>query len=356
MYRWLLLFYPREYRRDRAAEILEIVHDVQPARRAGRVAANLVRHGMRARLGRPASRTVAVWASVVAVACGLFAASFGIWLAWLDSHPLHAQEIAAAAGQLYPDQPTLHVSPADPPAVFLIYGGPLGLSNLSDLLLGDGAEYDLATVGASLPQLPAGNQADTLAQLLQRLHAAGWEVAEPVYSQVYDCIPHDPRCDPTSIPSNITVDARRGDSLLEVEIRTPQSSPIMGFSMSRTTPWTAYAAGVAGFLLGAAGGWFLFGWASRRLERGYRAAQVLAKIIFGFVVFLWWTPILLIAPLLLVDYLRHPALRWAPLWVWLGEPTLLLPFLASWVFGYLALSMAVVPRPKPADLGYCAQP
>jgi hypothetical protein len=101
---------------------------------------DLVRHGLRARLGRPSSRTVVAWASIVTVACGLFAASLGIWLAWLDSRPLHAQEVAAAVAALYPepDRPTLDFGPNDPPAVFTIWGEPLDWSNVHDLLFFEG--------------------------------------------------------------------------------------------------------------------------------------------------------------------------------------------------------------------------
>ncbi|WP_432838663.1 hypothetical protein [Dactylosporangium sp. CA-092794] len=349
MHRWLLLFYPHEYRRERAAELLEIVRDVRTARHPVRVAANLVGHGLRARLGWPASRTVVVMASVVATACGLFAASFGTWLAWLDSRPLRAQELAAVLGQLYPDQPALHVDQDGPRAVFLIYGGPLDWGNVRDLLFGDGGEYELASVEASLDHLPAHSRPEALAELRQRLRAAEWDVGEPVYSPAYGCLPDDPRCDPTSIPSDITVDARRGDIILEISIRTEQASPVMGFSMARATPWPVYPAGVAGFLVGAAGGWILFGWGSRRLERGCRAAQALAKGLFGFVMILWYAPILLIAPPTYLHYLRDPRFRWVPLWVWLGQPALLLPFLLGCAMAILMLGIAALPRPVRAD-------
>ena len=64
MHRWLLLFYPRDYRRDRGSEILETVCDLG-TRPGPRIAANLARHGLRARLGRPASRSVVIWASIM---------------------------------------------------------------------------------------------------------------------------------------------------------------------------------------------------------------------------------------------------------------------------------------------------
>ncbi|WP_422735702.1 hypothetical protein ACN263_18815 [Micromonospora sp. WMMD729] len=173
MYRWLLLSYPRDYRRERGAEILETVHDTASTYPGVRVAANLVRHGLRARLGRPASRTVVLWATVFTVACGLFAASFGTWLTWLGSRPLDHDELAVAVSQLYPDKPVSQIDTDDPPSVFVIYGSPLSWSSASNLLLGDGGEYSLAGLGASFEQLPADSRPQVLAELLQRLRASG---------------------------------------------------------------------------------------------------------------------------------------------------------------------------------------
>ena len=77
----------------------------RPRRRGPRVAANLVCHGLRARLGRPSSRSVVIWASIFTMACGLFAASFGTWLTWLGSRPLDHTELAAAVSPALPRRP-----------------------------------------------------------------------------------------------------------------------------------------------------------------------------------------------------------------------------------------------------------
>ncbi|MEE3922394.1 hypothetical protein V2I01_41155 [Micromonospora sp. BRA006-A] len=193
------------------------------------MAANLVRHGLRTWLGRPASRTVVVWAAVFAVVCGLFAASFGTWLAWLGSRPLDHRDLAAVVGQLYPDRQVSHIDRDDPPAVFLIYGHPLTEDLLSELRLGDGGEYALAELTASFDQTPAGG----LTNLRQRLDAAGWKRSEPVRSDAYGCVPGSPRCDPASIPSDITVYAERGDHILAVELNAEGS---MNLTLGRATP------------------------------------------------------------------------------------------------------------------------
>ncbi|MCI4061189.1 hypothetical protein MRQ36_00815 [Micromonospora sp. R77] len=348
MHRWLLLSYPRDYRRERGAEILETVQDVAPTSRRARVAANLVRHGLRARLGRPASRSVVVWASIFAVVCGLFAASFATWLTWVDSRPLDHDELAGAVGHLYPDQQVSHLDRDDPPSAFTIYGQPLSWSSASDLLLGDGGEYSLAVLGASFEQLPAGRPL-VLAELRQRLQAAGWDDTEPVYSNAYDCIPDDPRCDPASIPADITVYAKRGDNVLEVHINADNTTPVMDFAMTRSTPSSSSPAGVVAFVLGASSGWCLFGWASRRTEGGHPAAQGTAKFLYGFAMFLWWAPILLSAPQLLSHQLSEPHVRWHPLWEWLGQPVMSLPFLLGCLMLTLALGLAALPHRQPAD-------
>ncbi|MGX1614961.1 hypothetical protein ACWIF8_13815 [Micromonospora chalcea] len=323
MHRWLLLAYPRDYRRARGAEILETVRDVGPAHRRTRVAANLVRHGLRARLGRPASRSVVAWASVFAVACGLFAASFGTWLAWLGSRPLDHRDLAAVVDQLYPDRQVSHIDQDDPAAVFLIYGHPLNQDLVSELLLGDGGEYALAELTASFDQLPAAG----LVELRQRLDAAGWEQSEPVRSDT-------------------TVYAERGDHILAAQLDAEGS---MSLTLSRATPGTAYPAGLLAFALGAVGGWVLFGWASRRTEGRRPLVQGPTKLLYGVAMVFWAAPILLSAPLMLTHHLGEPHPRWHVPWEWLGQPTMSLPFLLGAVLLLLALGLAALPHRRPAD-------
>ncbi|MEU4163351.1 hypothetical protein [Actinoplanes sp. NPDC026670] len=348
MHRWLLLAYPRDYRRERGAEILETVRDMAPARRGPRLALNLIGHGLRARLGRPASRSVVVWATVCTLACALFGASFATWLAWAGSRPLDHGELAGVVHQLYPGDPAGDIGDAGSPAVFVIYGSPLSWDAASDLLLGDGGEYALATVAASFDRLPAGDRARTLDELRQRLAAAGWETRGPVYSNSYDCIPGDPRCDPATIPSDITVYAMRGDNVLDIHLYGPNTTPVMDIAMTRATPWTVYPAGIAGFLTAALVAWCLFGWASRRTEHGTPLARASANLLFGTGMFLWWAPILFSAPLVLVHHTGEPHFRWHPLWEWLGQPALSLPFLLGCLSLAAALALTVRPRRRPA--------
>lgn len=349
MYRWLLLSYPRDYRRERGAEIIETLEDIAPHRRGPRIAGNLLRHGLRARLGRPASRSVVAWASVFAMACGLFAASFGIWLTWLDSRPLDHHELAATVHQLYPGGQVHGIDRQDPPAVFLIYGNPLSWQSVHDLFFGDGGEYSFAEMDASFDTLPAGTRPATLAIFQKQLRAAGWDLSKPLYSPAYACVPRDPQCDLTPVPVGITLYAQRGDNLLEVDINDQNTTPPISISMGRATPWAAYPVGFLAFLVGMLGGWVLFGWASRRAQRTNAAAQALAKVMFGFAMFLWWAPIPLAAPGVLAADLKTPHYRWDPLWEWIGQPALSVPFLFGWVLLILATGLIQLPRRKRVD-------
>lgn len=102
-YRRLLWAYPPRYRR---AELLDtLLEAAAPGRRrpAVREAANLLRHGMRARLGRPASRGVVVvaWLSVVVFAfLGMAGAAR---LSWFTARSLpDAVELEAIRQTAYP--------------------------------------------------------------------------------------------------------------------------------------------------------------------------------------------------------------------------------------------------------------
>jgi hypothetical protein len=347
MHRWLLLAYPRDYRRARGAEILETVADIAPTRRRLRVAVNLIGHGLRARLGRPASRGVVAWATIFTLACGLFAASFATWLTWAVSEPLDRADLAAAVSRLYPDVPDTYIG-ASAPAAFVVYGSPLSWSAVDDLLLGDGGEYSLATIDAAFGRLPAGTREQTLTDLQQRLRAAGWEHRGPVHTDAYDCIPGDARCDPAGIPSDITVYAMRGDDILDIHIHAPGTSAVMEFVMTRSTPGSAYPAGVAAFVAGALGAWCLFGWASRRTERGHRLTRLSTALLYGSAMFLWWAPILLSVPFMVSHHLAEPHFRWHPLWEWLGQPTLSLPFLLGGLMLTAAVALTALAHPRPA--------
>jgi hypothetical protein len=324
--RRLLVFYPRAYRRDRGAEILETLYEYAGTSRT-RLALNLVRHGLRTRLGRPASRTVVVWAVLFTVACGLFAAAFGSWLGWQTIRPLHHAEASQVVAELLPAQ-HLTVDQDDPPAKFVIYGQPLGWSSMRDLLLGDGGEYGLGTVGGSVDGPAADPQAD-LAVLRENLRRGGWQFrdyVQPDYGHV--------------------LYAGRGDQQLEIDVYEHNySATYISLGLTRPAPGLATAGGVLGFLAGAAGGFLLFGWASRRTR------SVSVKLLLGFGLFFWWAPICLAFPQMLSHHLDEWHYSRHPLWEWLGQPALSLPFLLGTGLLGLALGVSAAARayPRRAD-------
>ena len=96
-YRRLMFAYPREYRRRRGAEIadtyIEMAAEGQRWPR-GRDAVSLLRHGLRARLGRPRSRVVVPLTIMAMLVGGLSAAAAGARAAWGASTGLTARQTA----------------------------------------------------------------------------------------------------------------------------------------------------------------------------------------------------------------------------------------------------------------------
>lgn len=52
---------------------------------------------------------------------------------------------------------------------------------------------------------------------------------------------------------------------------------------------------------------------------------------------------------MLSHHLSEPHLRWHPLWEWLGQPVMSLPFLGGCLMLALALGVAAPPHRLPAD-------
>jgi hypothetical protein len=128
-YRRLLLGYPRAYRRARGDELVATLIEAAPpgrTRPTAREAANLLRHGLRARLGRSASRTVVAWALLTAVIGGLFGAAFASRAGWETARPLpDPVQTRAMLAEILPGARWGDVSPA-PPALFVVYNQPPG--------------------------------------------------------------------------------------------------------------------------------------------------------------------------------------------------------------------------------------
>jgi hypothetical protein len=344
-YRRLLLAYPRAYRRSRGDELLGALLDAAPpgrTRPTSREAADLIRHGLRARLGRPASRTVVAWAVLAAVISGVFTAAFATRAAWETARPLpRTAETRAMLAEILPRQEFAGVE--DAPAMFVIYGQPLSWNAANELLFGDGGEYAQSGIGGVVNGAPANPPQETVELVQHNLRARGWTVYPTMTHNMYDCA--GPPCDPATIPKSTTIVALRGDTTFTMEVNPEYigntTSITAGFL--RATPIAVYPFGLTAGILGAVVAFLMFGWASRRTE-GRHPARAAVKMLLGVTLFFWWAPTLVSVRWMARHQLDEPHPSWHPMWEWLGQPTFSLLFLIGCGSALLGLALAALPR------------
>jgi len=355
-YRRLLLAYPRAYRRSRGEELLSALLDAalpERTRPTAQEAADLIRHGLRARLGRPASRTVVVWAVLSAIISGLFIAGFATRAAWETARPLpKTAEVRTMLAQILPGQEFTGIE--DPQAMFVFNGQPLTWDTANDLLWGDGGEYAQSGIGGSVNGAPVIPPQDTVELAQHNLRAHGWTVYPTMTHNMYGCA--GPPCDPATIPKSTTILARRSDTRFSMEVhsqyRSDTTSITAGFT--RTTPWAVYPLGLTGGILGAVVAFLIFGWASRRTEGRHPAGAAVKKLL-CVTLFFWWAPTLYAVPWTARHHLDEPHPSWHPMWEWLGQPTFSLLFLIGCGSALLGLAAAATePRPDGEPLSTVA--
>ncbi|MEH1164249.1 hypothetical protein V6V47_02540 [Micromonospora sp. CPCC 205539] len=345
-YRRLLRCYPRDWRQARTPEVVGLLLDTAPpgrTRPTARETVDLVRAGLRCRLGRPRSRTVVAWAVLASVICGLFTGALASRAAWETSRPQPDRaEAGAILAEVFPghDLGDLDV----PPALFVVYGQPLTLGNVRSVLLGDGGEYQESATGAGALGAPPVPAEQIVAVARQRLTASGWQVYDPEVSGGITCA--DKVCATPLAITQTDLRARRGDTVLTASIssQTNADATYLAVELHRAPPPLAAPTGALGTLLGAMVAFLVFGWASRRTEG--RRGDGAAKFFFGVALVLWWLPVPLAAPQLLRHHLDEPHPAWHPLWEWLGQPVASLLFLVGAVCALLALGLAAEPRRK----------
>ena len=339
MNRGWLLAYPRAYRRERGEEILATI--VESGRSGPRVAANLVRHGLRARLGRPASRSIVVWSIVAAAICGLFAASMASWVAWSNGrpHPDEA-EVRNVLAEVFPAHDFANVFVAR--AVFAFYTEPSSWENLSGVLSFDGGEYELAASGAGILGGPATGGDEAAPTAMERLRAGGWHVYPPHVTEGFTC--HTPTCE-TPIPTTYTsLIAERGDLVLELWVNSAAGpdETFISVSLQRKAPASVWPAGFAAGLAGALLAWLVFAWASRRTG-GEHPVGLGIKVCFVLTMACWWGPALLGIPSVITHQGLDPHPQWHPLWEWLGQPVFSQVFIFGAAWALLGLALALIP-------------
>jgi hypothetical protein len=355
-YRRLLLCYPFEYRRTRGDEIVATLLDLAPPDRTRptvREAANLVRHGLRCRLGRPNSRSVVIWAALTAIVWALFAGAFGTRLAWQTARPLPT---TAEARELFSGmlgQDTTGNVGVDP-AMFVIYGQPLGRDNLHLLFSIDASEYQQGRASVALNGAAEVNHQDLVDATRARLQANGWRLSDVIIRKRVDCT----GCDESTLPRNAVFVARRGDDVLNVEIslgdnrpRTPKPGvadydveTYAHVELTRASPSAVYPFGAAGVVLGAVVGWLVFGWASRRLDGRAGLLRTSSTVLFVVAMLLWCVPLVLGPPFMLEHHLSEPHPSWHPMWEWLALPGLVSLVAVGTGAALLVLGAAALPR------------
>ncbi|MEV0424995.1 hypothetical protein [Micromonospora sp. NPDC050495] len=336
-YRRLLLAYPRPYRRERGEELLGLLLDTNPPGRTRPTVAaalNLLRNGLRCRLGRPASRTVVAWAALTALICGLFTAALAARAAWETSRPQPDRaEAAAALATTLPGHRATRIDSAT--ALFEVGGEPVGVRGLPWLLV-RGRAYQEGSTVVSATNRPLTTPAQVLDTARQRLVDAGWQVSPTAHRTGGIGARGGP---------DVELTATRGDTALRLVLPTGAAGSFLTLELRRTTPPAVLPAAVVAGLAGALTGWFVFGWASRR---GQSRREV--TLLYWITMWLWAGPALAAAPVLLLHQVRLPHPQWHPLWEWLGLPTASPLFLLGLIAASAALTRAARPGPQPEPL------
>lgn len=328
-YRILLHFYPRDYRRERGQEMVGTFLDSGRTRPSPREALNLFVHGMRTRLGRPASWAVVVGAFVTSILCGLFVAAGATRLAWETAYPLPGDDHAAAV--IESALPNLGLG--------------RGLRRDKQVFVQLDADEDEPHEFGSLHAKMTGEVTSDRMALAEatrdRLVARGWEVSGPHLLDRGGSYGH-----------YASLQASRGADLLEIKmvIGVGTNGTNLIVSLSPATPRAVHAAGWGAGLLGALLGWMVFGWASRRM-----AVRLWAQ---AFARFFWLMAIAVLSLPIAWGVLGNAPwhvetmpLRWRPLWEWLGYPAGWLPLRLGFAFALLALVFACSPTRARATKG-----
>jgi membrane protein YqaA with SNARE-associated domain/catechol 2,3-dioxygenase-like lactoylglutathione lyase family enzyme len=272
-YRRLVRAYPSGPRRE---ELLDTLLSAVPPGRTRPTPAdtlNLLRHGLRARLGRPGSRWVVVTAVLVAVTFGYAGAAFAARATWnaVPDYPSGAR-LAEITGTVFPGLPIDDYRSQD--GLFLDISEQ---SFAEQLLFGRNEDFEYATYdfGPDGGNYVAGSYRPWTDAAVARLEAAGWTVR--------DVWPTGNTWIATGAldESGRAFWATRDGLSIEFEASTitntdrmPPGSFFASASLTRLPPWYVTAASAAGLLLGALLGWLLTGWVSRRTERAVPGARV----------------------------------------------------------------------------------
>ncbi|MFC6019857.1 hypothetical protein ACFP2T_27095 [Plantactinospora solaniradicis] len=328
-YRLLLRVYPKGSRRGELADTLLMAAEAGHVRPGPIETLNLLRQGMRARLGRPLSRGVVVLAIFASIFSGFLSASLANRIGW-EAAP--ALPTGAAWTQL---------------AEMLTPGlSAQWYERSDDPFRNNGGETDAASVSYSTDRTPATEDVDAyLAGLQQRLEAAGWTVTD-----TYSTSPTD--IETGARQNNSQALIARNDALVlrfEDYFDAAYAEGGLRVSIYRAEPRWLTGSTLAVGLLGMLAGWLLAGWASRRLEHRPLAAFLAATTAIGGLVLL--IPAWLLGSLQYLGTLSDTAVPDSPFWHGL-VPTddfggMAYPAGAA-ITAAIAVAVLCPPRPAPA--------
>ena len=256
--RLLLRAYPSGPRR---AEIWGTLTEswADRTRPASLVALGLLRHGLRARLGRPKSTAVVVAAVLISMITGFLGGAAADGIAWAATK---APAENTLAGAIFPGQTVRDVRDV----------GAIRSQGWKSYLTGGDDEDSFGAQNLGALQPPGTDPAEWLAQARDRVTAAGWRYRGPGGPE-----------------NDQSFWATRGGYAVEVGVSssTPPGEALdPHVEIVRTQPWWLTAVALAGGIAGMLGGWLLVGWVSRRTERSPRLFRggitVLTSIIVAF--------------------------------------------------------------------------
>lgn len=272
-YRLLLRAYPPGRRRS---ELLDTLLEAAPADRSRptvRETVNLLRYGLRARLGRPASRGVVVLAVLIALVTGFAGAAALARVTWefVPGYP-SGPALQRISDTVFPGLDATAERNGDG-----LFYDPMQESAGDVVLRGHDEDFQFSTLTLSPPdRFIAGDYHRWTDAARDRMAAAGWHVtaAVPTGATVIATGALD--------ESGRTFSATRDGLSLQVSTETDVvDTPAGAFSataeMDRLTPWYVTAAAVLGLLLGGLGGWLGTGWVSRRTEAANRTVRSLTR-------------------------------------------------------------------------------
>jgi hypothetical protein len=259
-YRRLLRAYPKGPRRE---ELLDTLMEAAPpgrSRPTPRQAANLIRCGLRSRLGRPGGRAVVVTAVLLVIVAGFVGAAAGWRLGWefAPDFPRGAA-LAEINDTVFPGTAPDPERQGDGVFFDVSEPGPLGV-----LLHGHDEDFCYSSLLFSPGSVPGDYHGWTDA-VAARLRAGGWNVDSVTPMGATDDATGALDQDGTRII------AYRGGLSMQIDT----SDDVVGLKpgsfdataeITRWPPAVSIVLAILGWLIAALAGWLLTGWVSRRTE------------------------------------------------------------------------------------------